>query len=71
MYSIQNLGLFAFPIIAGNILDLTNSADAVQLNYTPTIMMFAGLGLLGLLFSFLLKSYDKRKKLGMDLPMNK
>lgn len=71
MYSIQNLGLFAFPIFAGKILDFTNPTEAEVLNYTPTILMFAALGLLGLVFSVLLKSHDAKKKLGMDFPMNK
>jgi hypothetical protein len=33
--------------------------------------MFAGLGLLGLFFAILLKTEDKRKGFGVDLPMNK
>lgn len=71
MYSIQNLGLFAFPILAGKILDVTNPGNPEVLNYTPTLLMFAGLGLLGLFFAILLKVEDKRKGFGVDLPMNK
>lgn len=71
MYSIQNLGLFAFPILAGKILDVTNPGNPEILNYTPTLLMFAGLGLLGLFFAILLKTEDKRKGFGVDLPMNK
>lgn len=71
MYSIQNLGLFAFPILSGNILDITNPNNPETLNYTPTILMFAGLGLLGLFFAVLLKVLDKRRGYGVDLPMNK
>lgn len=71
MYSIQNLGLFGFPILAGVILEKSNPGDVEKLNYTPTIIMFAVLGFLGLVFSILLKSYDNRKGYGIDLPLNK
>ena len=70
-YSIQNLGLWGFPILAGMILDRTNPGSPEVLNYTPTILMFAGLGLLGLLFGALLKWEDKRKGFGVELPLNK
>jgi len=67
MGSIQNLGLFAFPILAGIILDKTNptvtqelvSAGKATWDYTYTVLMFAGLGLLGFLFAYLLKREDK------------
>lgn len=71
MYSIQNLGLFAFPILSGYILDLSNPGQPEVLNYTPTMLMFAGLGLLGLFFAVLMKVEDKRKGFGVDLPLNK
>ena len=71
MYSIQNLGLFAFPILAGKVLDISNPGNPETLNYTPTLLMFAALGLLGLFFAILLKVEDKRKGFGVDLPMNK
>lgn len=71
MYSIQNLGLFIFPILSGYILDLSNPGQPETLNYTPTMLMFAGLGLLGLFFASLLKIEDKRKGFGVDLPLNK
>lgn len=71
MYSIQNLGLFAFPILSGTILDNTNPGNPEVLNYTPTMLMFAGLGLLGVVFAVLLKVEDKRKGFGVDLAMNR
>lgn len=71
MYSIQNLGLFGFPILAGIILDATNAEGVDKLNYTPTIIMFGALGLLGLVFSLLLKKTDKKHSFGIDLPLNK
>ena len=71
MYSIQNLGLWGVPLIAGIILDRTNPGDPEVLNYTPTILMFAGLGLAGLLFAVMLKILDGRKNYGIDMPLNK
>ena len=71
MYSIQNLGLWGVPLLAGIILDRTNPGDPEILNYTPTILMFAGLGLAGLIFAFALKIMDGRKNYGVDLPLNK
>jgi MFS family permease len=69
MTSIQNLGLFAFPILAGWITDSVNrtaiaTAEAgatPPLDYTYTILMFALLGLVGLAFAFLLKRESLRE----------
>lgn len=71
MYSIQNLGLWGFPLLAGIILDKTNPGAPGVTNYTPTILMFATLGLFGVLFAVLLKREDKKGGFGVDLPMNK
>jgi len=71
MYSIQNLGLWGFPILAGIILDATNQGTPEVLDYTYTILMFASLGLLGLFFGFMLKRNDKKYGLGVDQPLNK
>ncbi|NOR88268.1 MAG: MFS transporter [Bacteroidales bacterium] len=71
MYSIQNLGLFGFPILAGIILDATNSNQSGALNYTPTMLMFAALGFVGLLFALMLKYVDKKNGYGIDLPLNR
>lgn len=71
MYSIQNLGLWGFPILAGVILDVTNPGNPEVLNYTYVILMFATLGLLGLFFGIMLKRNDKKYGLGVDQPLNK
>lgn len=71
MYSIQNLGLWGFPILAGIILDKTNPGNPEVLDYTSTILMFAVLGFVGLFFAYLLKREDKKKGLGIELPLNK
>ncbi|MEN8226156.1 MAG: MFS transporter [Bacteroidota bacterium] len=71
MYSIQNLGLWGVPLLAGMILDGTNPVNAGTLNYTPTMMLFILLSFLGLVFSFMLKYQDKKRGYGVDLPLNK
>ncbi len=71
MYSIQNLGLWGFPLIAGIILDKTNPGNPEVADYTATIFMFAALGLVGLLFALLLKYEDKKRHFGVELPLNK
>jgi MFS family permease len=65
MTSIQNLGLFVFPILAGAITDAVNKditpemlKQGATLDYTYTILMFAGLGLLGFLYAYFLKRDD-------------
>ncbi len=71
MYSIQNLGLWGFPLIAGILLDKTNPGNPEVADYTAPIFMFAGLGLFGLIFALLLKYEDKKKHFGVELPLNK
>ena len=71
MYSIQNLGLWGFPLLAGIILDNTNPGNPDVLNYTPTILMFAGLGLAGFFFALRLRYMDKKKGYGIEMPLNK
>ena len=53
MTAIQNMGLGLFPYLNGKLRDLTGS-------YTATQVMFAGLGIAGLIFAFLLLRSDKR-----------
>jgi hypothetical protein len=71
MYSVQNLGLWGVPILAGIVLDRTNPGSPEVLNYTPTMLMFAALSFAGLLFALILKSEDSRKNFGVELPLNK
>ena len=53
MTAIQNLGLGLFPFLNGRLRDATGT-------YTATQVMFAGLGLAGLVFAFLLLRSDRR-----------
>jgi len=71
MYSIQNLGLWGFPLLAGAILDATNPGNPEVSDYTATILMFAAVSFIGLAFALLLKYEDKKKGFGVELPLNK
>lgn len=71
MYSVQNLGLWGVPILAGLVLDKTNPGNPETLNYTPTLLLFAGLSLIGLILAIMLKWEDSRKHFGVELPLNK
>jgi MFS family permease len=71
MYSIQNLGLFIFPLLAGAILDATNPGNPEVSDYTATILMFAVVSFIGLVFALLLKYEDKKRGFGVELPLNK
>lgn len=70
MFSLQNLGLFAFPILAGYILDKTNLNIKTEelLDYKYTILLFASAGIIALFFAILLKKEDKGSKLNLELP---
>jgi len=54
MTMIQAIGLSVFPFLNGLLRDLTNS-------YTASMLMFASLGLLGLVFAVLLRRADAKK----------
>ncbi len=71
MYSVQNLGLWGVPILAGIILDRANPGTPEILNYTPTMLMFAALSLVGLIFAIILKRADSKGSYGVELPLNK
>ena len=68
MFSLQNLGLFAIPILAGYILDVTNKNATGPLDYTWAMILFSGLGSIALIFAFFLKHDDKTSGYGLELP---
>lgn len=76
MFSIQNLGLWAFPLLIGWLLDKTNpgvtpellAAGQTAYDYTYPILMLAFLGVAGLVFAILLKREDKTSSYGLELP---
>jgi MFS family permease len=62
MTLIQNVGLTIFNWVAGKLTDLAGG------DYTHTILMFASLGFVGLVFSLLLKMAAKKEGSGLELP---
>ena len=59
---IQNIGLAAFPWLAGRVVDMSGG------DYTNMQWMFASLGFAGLVFSVMLLVIDKRDATGLELP---
>ncbi len=76
MFSIQNLGLWAFSLLIGYVLDISNpgiTPEAIEngtasYDYTNPVLMLAVLGVLGVVFAFLLKKEDKVSGYGLELP---
>jgi MFS family permease len=66
---VQNVGLMLVPYLAGKIADahttMVNGQPVVD--YTSTMLMFASLGLVGFVFSLLLKATDARRKSGISI----
>jgi len=61
MTAIQNIGMAIFPLLNGFLRDATKS-------YTAGQIMFAGLGLVGLVFAILLKRANRRENAGLERP---
>jgi MFS family permease len=61
MTAIQNIGLGLFPLLNGLLRDTTGS-------YVASQIMFASLGVIGLLFAVLLKRADRRENRGLEVP---
>ncbi len=76
MFSIQNIGLWFFPIAFGKILDHVNRGITPEMvinkqatyNYSSPMLMFIFLGVLGIIFALLLKREDKTSGFGLELP---
>lgn len=76
MFSVQNLGLWAFPMLIGTVLERSNpgvaelkaAGENAVYDYTNPLLMLAFLGVLGLIFAFLLKRADKEQGYGLELP---
>ena len=70
IFWIQNIGLWLFPILIGNVLTNTNPAGTPpdKLNYTWALVMLACLGIAALLIGLYLKVVDKKKHLGLEEP---
>jgi MFS family permease len=76
IFTIQNIGLWLFPLLTGILLDKLNpnistemiSKGLAHYDYTIPLILFACLGILGLFFAFLLKKEDKISGFGLELP---
>ena len=70
IFWIQNIGLYAFPMIIGAVLAATNPGveNAMDYNYTVPMLVFASLGGLALILGIILKALDAKKHYGLELP---
>jgi len=70
IFWIQNIGLWLFPILIGNVLTRTNAPGTGpdELNYTWALVMLACLGVAALLIGLYLKVVDRKKHLGLEEP---
>lgn len=76
IFWIQNLGLWAFPIIIGSALQKTNPGVSEQIrtgmdvsyDYTVPMLIFASLGVLAFILGIWLKALDKKRGYGLELP---
>jgi MFS family permease len=76
IFWIQNIGLWAFPLLIGVVLDAVNPEAAkiiadggkATYDYTIPMLIFASLGILALLLGLWLKTEDRKKGYGLELP---
>lgn len=70
IFWIQNIGLYAFPMIIGSVIQMSNPGvtNPLEYNYTTPMLVFASLGVLALILGFWLKYEDKRKGYGLEEP---
>ncbi len=70
---VQNVGLMLFPFIAGKLADANTVVKQVNgesipvIDYTDTMLMFASLGIAGVIFALALKRVDKVRKKGCSI----
>lgn len=70
IFWIQNIGLYAFPMIIGSVLRSSNPGvtDPLKYNYTVPMLVFASLGIVAFVLGVLLKGLDKKKGYGLEEP---
>ena len=70
IFWVQNIGLSLFPILIGIVLTSSNPGvtDPMKYDYTNPMLLFAGLGVLALIFGIWLKALDTKKHYGLELP---
>ena len=67
IFYIQNIGLALIPVWIGKVNQANTAADGF-IDYTETMTIFAGFGVVAILISFLLLFEDKRKGYGLQKP---
>ncbi len=70
IFWIQNIGLYAFPMIIGSVIKSSNPGvtDPLQYNYTVPMCVFAALGVAALMLGLYLKVIDRKGGYGLELP---
>jgi nitrate/nitrite transporter NarK len=76
IFWVQNWGLMGVPALIGWVLNkycitgtrLVDGVPVSNYNYTLPMMIFAGFGVLALVFALLLKAEDKKKGYGLQMP---
>ncbi len=67
IFYIQNIGLALIPVWIGKVNQANTAADGT-IDYTQTMTIFAGFGVVAILISLLLLMEDKRKGYGLQKP---
>lgn len=67
IFYIQNIGLALVPVWIGKVNQANTAANGV-IDYTETMTIFAGFGVVAILISILLMMEDKRKGYGLQEP---
>jgi nitrate/nitrite transporter NarK len=76
IFWVQNIGLSCVPLLIGSVLDRYCIAgktviDGIESNlydYTLPMYIFAGFGVLSVIFALLLRREDRRKGYGLEMP---
>lgn len=70
IFWIQNIGLYAFPMIIGSVLSSSNPGvtDPLKYNYTVPMLVFTSLGVFAMILGFWLKIEDRKKGYGLEMP---
>lgn len=67
IFYIQNIGLALVPVWIGKVNQANTTADG-SIDYTETMTIFAGFGVIAIIISLLLLMEDKRKGYGLQKP---
>ena len=67
IFYIQNIGLALVPVWIGKVNQANTAADGI-IDYTQTMTIFAGFGVIAIVISLLLLMEDKRKGYGLQKP---